>query len=299
MSTTGFENTELPAIGIIGTGAMGTPMARRMLRAGHPVLTYSRTPRPALAESGAVAVATPRELAESADNILVMLPDIPYLEPMLEGPDSLLAAKRRLLVMVGSTSSPVRLRQLAQDVAARSDGLVEIVDTPVSGGVEGARAGTLSIMLGGTDEQAVRAVAALTPCGTVHHLGPLGAGQVAKACNQMVVGATMLALGEATVLAQRSGIQPSDLMEVLGGGYAGSTLLEAKKDKLIADQYEAGGIAAYMLKDLGFADDIATETGTSAALLPALEAAYRELVDAGYGDEDLAVVKRFVERRTA
>lgn len=226
-----------------------------------------------------------------------MLPDLPQLEPMLEGPDSLLAAGRELLVMVGSTSSAVRLRELAARVGEVSEGRVELMDTPVSGGVEGAAAGTLSIMAGGTPEQAERARLALSACGTVHHLGPLGAGQVAKACNQLVVAATMLALGEATVLAERSGIEPAQLLEVLGGGYAGSTLLEAKKDKLSADEYEPGAMAVYLLKDLGFASDIAAATRTSAALLPQTRAAYQELVDAGLGDEDMAVVRKFVAQR--
>jgi len=287
------------SIGLIGTGAMGIPMAQRMLAAGSKVLVHSRSVRSEMQDSGAVYVASPRELAEQTDTILVMLPDLPQLEPMLDGPDSLLVAGRELLVMVGSTSSAVRLRELAAQVNGASQGRVQLMDTPVSGGVEGAAKGTLSIMAGGTPEQAERARRALSPCGTVHYLGPLGAGQVAKACYQMVVAATMLALGEATVLAERSGIEPAKLMEVLGGGYAGSTLLESKKDKLIADEYEPGGMAAYMLKDLGFAADIAEDTGTSAVLLPQALAAFRELVDAGLGDEDMAVVRKFVAQRGA
>jgi len=285
------------SIGLIGTGAMGVPMARRLLDSGARVLVHSRSVKPELRDAGAQYVGSPRELAEQTDTVLVMLPDLPQLEPMLAGPDSLLAAGRDLLVMVGSTSSAVRLRELAARVGDTSEGRVALMDTPVSGGVEGAARGTLSIMAGGTPEQAARARRALAPCGTVHHLGPLGAGQVAKACNQMVVAATMLALGEATVLAERSGIAPAKLLEVLGGGYAGSTLLESKKDKLIADEYEPGGIAAYMLKDLGFASDIAEDTDTSTVLLPQVREAYRELVDAGLGDEDLAVVRKFVAQR--
>lgn len=287
------------SIGLIGTGAMGVPMARHLVTAGHRTLVHSRSVRPELRDAGAVYVDTPRELAEQTDTILVMLPDLPQLEPMLEGPDSLPAAGRELLVMVGSTSSAVRLRELAERVGEASDGRVELMDTPVSGGVEGAAEGTLSIMAGGTPEQADRARRALSPCGTVHHLGPLGAGQVAKACNQLVVAATMLALGEATVLAERSGIEPAQLLEVLSGGYAGSTLLEAKKGKLSADEYEPGAMAVYLLKDLGFASDIAAATGTSAMLLPQTRAAFQELVDTGLGHEDMAVVRRFVARRGA
>jgi len=284
-------------VGLIGTGAMGIPMAQRLLGAGRQLFVHSRSVKPELTEAGAVYVESPKALAARADTILVMLPDLPQLEPMLDGPESLLAAGRDVLVMVGSTSSAVRLRALAASVSDASEGRVQLMDVPVSGGVEGARRGTLSIMTGGTQEQAQRARQILSVCGSVHHLGPLGSGQVAKACNQMVVSATMLALGEATVLGERSGIAPAELLEVLAGGYAGSTLLEAKKDKLINEEYEPGGIAAYMLKDLGFATDIARDTGTAAVLLPLLTDAYRELVDVGLGDEDLAVVRKFVSHR--
>ncbi|MGJ9406362.1 NAD(P)-dependent oxidoreductase [Nesterenkonia aurantiaca] len=286
------------SMGIIGTGAMGTPMAQRMLQAGADVFVYARRVKPELREAGVIYVDSPKVLAQQASTVLVMLPDLPELEPMIEGPDSLLEADTNLLIMVGSTSSAVRLRALAAKIDDATQGRVQIMDTPVSGGVEGARRGTLSIMAGGTEAQADSAREALSACGTVHHVGPLGAGEVAKACNQMIVSATMLALGEATVLGERSGIQPAKLLEVLGGGYAGSTLLEAKKDKLIAENYEPGGIAAYMLKDLGFATDIADDTGTAAMLLPSLVTAYRELVATGLGEEDLAVVRKFVAQRT-
>lgn len=285
------------SIGLVGTGAMGTPMAERLLGAGFDVLVHSRSVRPALRDAGAEYVGSPRELGERTDTVLVTLPDLPQLEPMLQGPESLLAGAGTLLVMVGSTSSPVRLRELAASVSDATEGRVQLMDTPMSGGVEGARRGELSIMAGGTTEQAQRARQVLAACGTVHHVGPLGAGEVAKLCNQMVVSATMLALGEAVVLGDRSGIDTATLLEVLGGGYAGSTLLQAKKHKLISGDYSADGIAAYMLKDLGFATDVATDTDTSTLLLPLLVTAYRELVHAGLGDEDLAVVRRFIAQR--
>src|SRR5699024_8840177 len=152
-------------------------------------------------------------------------------------------------------------------------------------------------MAGGAEEDVARATTLLDPCGTVRHLGPLGAGEVAKACNQMIVGATMMAISEATVLAERSGIAPTDLFEVLEGGYAGSTLLADKRDKLVAGDYSPGGIAAYMTKDLGFAADVAEDTGTSPALLGALRGAYDELVAAGLGEEDLSVARRLLTER--
>src|SRR5690606_27088526 len=132
---------------------------------------------------------------------------LPQLEDMLEGEDGILAGAGDLLILIGSTSSAPAVRALAERLHARSDGRVRVVDCPVSGGEDGARNGTLSIMLGGDSaEDLALAADVLGPCGTPVHLGPLGAGEVAKACNQLVVSATILALGEATVLAERSGL---------------------------------------------------------------------------------------------
>jgi 2-hydroxy-3-oxopropionate reductase len=286
-------------LGVIGLGSMGEPMAGHLLAAHGGLVVHSRSRKPALLEAGATWAETPRELAEQADAVLVMLPDLPQLTPMLEGPDGLLAAGTELLLMVGSTSSPRGIRELTARLERESAGRVRLVDVPVSGGEAGARAGTLSIMAGGADEDVARATALLAPCGTVRHLGPLGAGEVAKACNQMIVGATMMALAEATVLAERSGIAPAVLFEVLSGGYAGSRLLEDKREKLAAGDYSPGGIAAYMTKDLGFAADVAEDTETSPALLGALRSAYDELVAAGLGEEDLSVARRFIAERHA
>ena len=284
-------------VGVIGLGSMGEPMAAHLLAAHGGLAIHSRSRRPGLLEAGATWAETPRELAAQVDAVLVMLPDLPQLAPMLEGPDSLLAAGTDLLVMIGSTSSPRGVRELADRLVRETGERVRLVDVPVSGGEAGARAGTLSIMAGGEAADVERARTLLAPCGTVRHLGPLGAGEVAKSCNQMIVGATMMAIAEATVLGERSGIAPADLIEVLSGGYAGSTLLADKRDKLVEGDYSPGGIAAYMTKDLGFAADVAEDTGTSPALLGTLRGAYDELVAAGLGEEDLSVARRFIAER--
>lgn len=296
------SSTPSPArarLGAIGLGSMGEPMAGHLLAAHGALVVHSRSRKESLLEAGATWADTPRELAEQVDAALVMLPDLPQLTPMLEGPDGLLAAGTELLLMIGSTSSPRGVRELAARLHDESGGRVRVVDVPVSGGEAGATAGTLSIMAGGAEEDVRRAATLLAPCGTVRHLGPLGAGEVAKACNQMIVGATMMAIAEATVLAERSGITPANLFEVLSGGYAGSTLLTDKRDKLVSGDYSPGGIAAYMTKDLGFAADVAEDTDTSPALLGALRGAYDELVATGLGEEDLSVARRFVAERGA
>jgi len=283
-------------LGVWGLGAMGEPMAHHLLPARGSLTVHARRERPGLTDSGAHWTATARELAEATDAVLVMLPDLPQLEEHLDGPDGLLAGvgERDFLLMIGSTSSPVGVRELAD----RLPGGIRIVDCPVSGGEDGAKAGTLSIMLGGDEADTDRAAALLAPCGTPVRLGPLGAGEVAKACNQMVVAATILALGEATELAARSDVDPAALWDLLGGGYAGSNLLQSRREKLVSGDDSPSGVASYMVKDLRFAADIAEATSTRPALLPALRAAFDEIVERDLGDRDIAVTRRFTAERS-
>ncbi|BDD81136.1 2-hydroxy-3-oxopropionate reductase [Tsukamurella pulmonis] len=283
------------AVGVIGLGAMGAPMARHLARGHGRVHITARRPRPDLVADGAVQHADAAALAAVADVVLLMLPDLPEVDEVLAG--GLLAGDRPLLVIIGSTSSAPGVRALAERLDRESGGRVRVVDAPVSGGEDGAIAGTLSIMMGGTEEDCALAGRVLEPCGTPVRLGPLGAGQVAKACNQLVVAATIAALGEATVLADRSGIDLRTLWDLLGGGYAASRLLDTRKEKLITGDDAPSGMAKYLLKDLRSGAEVAAATGTHAALLPALLAEFEELVDAGMGERDMAVTRRFVAER--
>ena len=168
--------------------------------------------------------------------------------------------------------------------------------TSVSGGVEGAEAGTLSIMVCGEERDVTDTWAVLSACGNPVHLGPLGSGQVAKACNQMIVASTILALGEAAVLAERSGLDLTELFRLLGGGYAGSRILESRGDRIIPEDYSPSGVAKYMVNDLDFASAVAA-TGTHPVLLPAVKAAFEEPTALGHGDSDIAVTRRYIEQR--
>ncbi|MDQ1121666.1 NAD(P)-dependent oxidoreductase [Microbacterium trichothecenolyticum] len=284
-------------LGVWGLGAMGEPMAQHLLADRDDLVVHARRERPALIEAGARWAATARELGAQADAVLAMLPDLPQLEEHLDGPDGLLAgiAERPFLLMIGSTSSPVGVRELADRLPEN----IRVVDCPVSGGEDGAKAGSLSIMLGGSPADTDLAARLLAPCGTPVRLGPLGAGEVAKACNQLVVASTILALGEATELAARSGVDPAALWELLGGGYAGSRLLESRREKLVSGDDSPSGVAEYMVKDLRFAADIAAATDTRPALLPALRKAFDEIVERGLGGRDIAVTRRFTAQRSA
>jgi 2-hydroxy-3-oxopropionate reductase len=294
MSSEGF-----PSVGVVGLGVMGAPMTRNLMAAVPEavVSVYGRTPArlTGFVEAGAVAAPSPRALAEAADVVLVMLPDLPQLEELLDGPDGLLAGVvAPTVLVVSSTVSPSRLRELAERVGERSGGLLHVVDAPVSGGEDGAVAGTLSIMVGGDVDDCARVEPVLATMGTPVRLGPLGAGQTAKACNQMIVASTILALGEAAVIAERSGLDLEVLFDLLGGGYAGSRMLESRKRRLVEKDYRPSGAARFMLKDLEFAAAAADATGTATRQLPALQAAFAELVERGYGDQDVSVVHAYI-----
>uniref|UniRef100_UPI0020279444 NAD(P)-dependent oxidoreductase n=1 Tax=Actinotalea sp. C106 TaxID=2908644 RepID=UPI0020279444 len=202
---------------------------------------------------------------------------------------------RPLPVVVSSTVSADGLRRLDARLRAETGELARVVDAPVSGGEEGAQAGTLSIMVGGTEEDVALALPVLAAAGTPVPLGPLGAGQVAKACNQMIVAATVLALGEASVLAERAGIDVGAMLDLLGGGYAGSRLLEVKKHRFATHDHSPSGPARFMVKDLGFAVDELRRTGTASPQTDVVRQVFTDLTAAGLGDQDTAVVQAFLE----
>jgi 2-hydroxy-3-oxopropionate reductase len=288
-------------VGVIGLGAMGRPMTRH-LAAGHTVSITGRGGPERFADlldAGVRWCASPRHVAAASDVVVLMLPDLPQVEDVLAGEDGLLAAEPDdVLLVVSSTSSPTEVRRLGERLVRETEGRVRLVDAPVSGGTDGAEAGTLSIMVGGTDADARRAMAVLEACGRPVHLGPLGSGEVAKACNQLIVCAAVLALGEAAVLADRSGLELATLVELFEGGYADSRILRTRGPRMVADDFGPSGPARYLLKDLDFATDVATSTRTDTALLPALRAAFADLVARGLGDQDMAVTKRYVEERS-
>ncbi|WP_127125168.1 NAD(P)-dependent oxidoreductase [Georgenia sp. SYP-B2076] len=292
-------------VGFIGLGLMGQPMAHHLLRAaakhGGELWVHSRRQSSAadLVDSGAHWADTPRELAGRCDVVISMLPDLPEVAELLDGDDGLLAGLAGPTVLViSSTSAPTGVRELADDLTRRTDGLLTVVDAPVSGGVEGAAAGTLSIMVGGGRADVDRVMPWLGAMGTAVHLGPVGAGEVAKACNQLIVAATTVALGEASVIAERAGLDLAKLLDLLGGGYAGSRILEVKKAKLIAHEYPPAGRARFLRKDLGFAAAEAERSGVAAQVLPVLHEVFDAMVEGGLGDHDSISVQKYILDRS-
>ena len=280
-------------VGVIGLGLMGRPIAVNLAAAGRDVLAWNRrdvglSPTETRPDGGGSlrAVKDLGELGRACPVVLSLLPDLPPLEALL--PELLGEGSRVRTLVVMSTVSPVRVAELATDLAERG---VTVLDAPMSGGVAGAEAGTLSIMIGGPSA----AVAELDPLfhaigTTVVRLGDVGAGSLAKACNQMVVAGTLTALAEAMVLAERSGLDRAAVLGILGGGLAASEVLTQKKHALATDDFTPSGPARYLLKDLTFARDAAAARDTSLPQLDVLRSLFDTLVADGEGDADSAVV---------
>jgi 2-hydroxy-3-oxopropionate reductase len=275
-------------IGFIGLGVMGAPMARNLVNAGHDVVVHSLTQRDV---EGAAWADSPCAVAEQADVIVTMLPDSPQVSEVV---GELLASPRAgSLIVDMSTISPVVTRELAR--AANEQG-VGYVDAPVSGGDVGAREATLSIMAGGSDEDFARAKPIFEALGkTIVHVGPVGAGQVVKACNQVVVALTIEAVSEALVLGSKAGVDPATIIEVLSGGMAGNKVMTVRGRNFLEHDFEPGFRIDLHHKDLGIALSTGRELGVP---LPAT-AAVNEMLGAlrakGLGDRDHSALLTFVE----
>ncbi len=272
-------------IAVLGLGNMGLPVARNLALAGHDVTGANIVPVPAAEEAGVRVFTDANEALVDREVVLCLLPDLPYLEPML--PALLESGASDLVVM--STISPLAVRELAE----RLDGRIAVVDACMSGGVAKATDGTMSIMCGGDESAFARVLPILRVIGgSVELMGPVGSGAVAKACNQMVVVGTLIALSEATLVAKDNGLDAHRVLSVLGAGLAGSELLEQKKDKLADEDFSPSGPAKFLVKDLRFAKDSAN--GRPLPVLDIGETLFRGLTDAGLGDYDNTVVMRYL-----
>jgi 3-hydroxyisobutyrate dehydrogenase-like beta-hydroxyacid dehydrogenase len=278
-----------PDVSLLGLGRMGEPIARRLLAGLGSLTVWNRTPAKAeaLRSAGARVVTRPADAAAAVT--LTVLTDLADVEELLDGEDGLLAGWAaagvpRPVLVVHGTVSPVGVAALAERLAGAG---IDVVDAPVSGGVPGAESGALSVMVGGTPEAVDRAWPVLSLVGsTVRHLGPPGAGEVAKACNQVVVAGTIGALSEALLLADANGIDRGQLLELLGGGLAGSEVLRQKRDRWLTGDYGGGGSTANQLKDLRFVAETAAAAGLTLPIAATLRAVFEQAVDDGEGDLD-------------
>jgi 2-hydroxy-3-oxopropionate reductase len=275
------------SIGFIGLGIMGRPMARHLLAAGFPLAVHSRSPGPVeeLAAGGARGCSSPAEVASSSDVVITMLPDTPDVELVLLGERGVTEGIRAgSLVIDMSTIDPLATRRFAEVFSGRGVGMV---DAPVSGGEKGAIEATLSIMVGGREEDVERAMTVLRKLGTtIVHVGASGAGQIAKACNQLVVASTIEAVAEALALAERAGVDPGKVREALLGGFAGSKILEIHGQRMIDRTFTPGFRARLHLKDARIVQRTAEQVGAQTPAFAVVAEALRRLVEEDGGDLD-------------
>lgn len=277
----------------IGLGTMGGAMAGHLVGAGHDVAVFNRTPGrdQALVDAGARSCASPAEAASGAQLVFTCVSDSPDVEHVVFGPGGVAESVSAGTVLVDcSTISPAITRGIAERLTAIGVGAV---DAPVSGGSEGAVKGTLSAFVGGVDADVQAAQPALEAfCATITHLGPPGAGQAAKAVNQVLIAGTYATLGEALVLGEREGLPVEALVAALSGGAAQSWVLQNRAGNVIADDYPLGFRVELHLKDLRIALAEARELGVPMAITEIIAGQERSLTDAGFGAEDLSNLAR-------
>jgi 2-hydroxy-3-oxopropionate reductase len=287
-------------VGFIGLGIMGKPMARNLLAAGFELTVHSRSPGPVdeVVAAGASRATDPSGVAAASDITITMLPDTPDVEAVLVGPGGVLgAAAPGSLVIDMSSIDPGPTREMAEAFAARD---VAMLDAPVSGGERGAIDAALSIMVGGDGEAFERAVPVIQALGkNIVHVGPSGAGQVTKACNQLVVASTIEAVAEALLLAERSGVDPAKVREALLGGFAGSKILEVHGQRMLDRTFDPGFRIRLHRKDARIVEGAAGATATPIPAFAVVAAQLQDAVDAGEGELDHSGLFVTLERSIA
>jgi len=284
-------------VGFIGLGLMGLPMARNVLRAGYQLTVYNRTAAKAaaLVAEGARQVTSPAEVAQRSDAVVTMVTDSPDVLEVVEGEHGLLGGASSGLTWIDmSTISPDVTRRLGAAAAARG---VEALDAPVSGGPPGAEAGTLSIMVGGKQEVFDACLPLLATMGTsIVRVGDLGSGQVTKACNQIVIAATLSGIAEALVMGAKAGVDPVLIRQALMGGYAGSRLLEVHGERMIRHTFEPGFFVRLHNKDLHIALQMARSLSVSAPVTALAAQHFNALIADGDGELDNSAMLKVYER---
>lgn len=289
--------TQFEPVGLIGLGRMGGGMCRSLIRDGREVVAWDLVAAAcdAARAEGARIAADPAGLAAAVQVVILSLPDAHAVHDVLVGGRGILAAGSKIEVIVDtSTTFPSEARELAATAAAAG---VAFLDAPVSGGVGGAETGSLSVMVGGKEADLDRVMPLIEPIGrTFTYCGPTGAGQVAKACNQLIVMSTVEAVAETLVLAQAAGLDPRRIRDALMSGFAASPILEGQGLRMIERDFVPGGRSLFHLKDIATIREIASHSDLA---LPGFEesaANFERLVNGGGGDLDHSAVVTVVER---
>ena len=283
-------------VGFIGLGAMGRPMALHLLKAGHALSVYARRAESAqpLVDAGARRLATPAAVAATSEVVFTVVTTGADVEQVALGEDGIIHGARPGTVLVDmGTIPPGTARRIAAKLDERG---IEAIDAPVSGGELGARNATLAIMAGGKAEVLERVRPLLEKLGkTLVHIGPSGAGQVAKACNQMIMVSCIEAVAEAMLLAEKAGVDPARVRQALSGGSAASRVLEFFGTKMAARDFKAGVEARLHHKDFGI---LLNEAAALGAPLPVAAQVWQQLnalMAQGWGREDTSSLLRVLE----
>jgi 2-hydroxy-3-oxopropionate reductase len=283
-------------VGYIGLGLMGKSIARNILKAGFPLVVHNRSRAAVeeLAGEGARAAFSPAEVARQVDVIFTNLPDTPDVEQVVLGSGGIVEGAHPGLIFVdNSTIKPATARHLASALVEKG---VLSLDAPVSGGDVGARQGTLAIMVGGPPEALERVMPVFQAMGkTITHVGDAGAGQIAKAANQIMVAAQMVAMGELLVFARKAGADPQKVVEAIRGGAAQCWTLDVKPPRLFAANRSPGFKAYMQAKDLGIIQDTAREYGIPLPSSAVHSQLYNAMLEMGMRDLDNSAVIGVIE----
>jgi 2-hydroxy-3-oxopropionate reductase len=285
------------AIGFIGLGIMGGPMAANLVRAGYDVVGYNRSPAAIerLVAAGGRAADSVAGAVRDVDVVITMLPDSPDVTAVALGDGGIVeSGKPGLLYVDMSTIAPQTAREVAEAARAKD---IHVLDAPVSGGEQGAIDGTLSIMVGGDAADMARAEPVLNAVGkTVVHVGPAGAGQTVKAANQLVVAGIIELVAEAIVLLDASGVDAAAGLRVLAGGLAGNRVLDRRAESMLARRFAPGFRVDLHHKDLGIALSVARDAGVVVPLGAVVAQLMAALRAQGDGSLDHTALLALVER---
>ncbi len=283
----------MQTIGFIGLGVMGKPMAKNLMKAGFPLVVHnrSRTAVDELVAAGAKSGGSAAGVARAADVVITMVPDTPDVEAVLTGADGVLAGLQRgALVIDMSSISPSTTKRLAALVSDRGGSML---DAPVSGGEIGAINASLSIMVGGDEAAFARALPILQAMGNkdrIVHIGPSGAGQICKICNQIAIGGALAGVSEAFAIAKKAGVDAARVRAALLGGFAASRVLEVHGERMLTGNYKPGFRTKLYQKDLRLAHEAAAVNGVAIPGTAIVTQLVNALVSDGGADLDYAAI---------
>jgi len=294
--TTTTAPSSAPTVAVLGIGLMGLPIARRLCEAGLAVRAWNRTPDKAerLLPFGATVCETPADAVSRADLVITLLENGEVVEAVLFDPATLGALRAGTLVVDMSSILPAQARDHAVRLASRS---VQHLDAPVSGGTVGAEAGTLAIMAGGESEAVERARPVLERLGRLTHVGPHGAGQLAKLANQMIVGITIGAVAEALLMCERGGADMARVRQAITGGFADSRILALHGERMVQRDFTKRAAMTVQLKDMRNALKTAQGMDFDTPVTALFEQLFAQAVDHGLGDLDHSALFMELARR--